>query len=61
MTDITLSHTIEPDKLVAKLPKLPRLGLGTAFDAILKSYGDALAMAYVEPFQLCQRQEDKRI
>jgi hypothetical protein len=40
---------------------LPRLGFAEAFGAILKCYGDALNMAYVEPFQLSQRQEDRRI
>lgn len=61
MTDITISPTIEPAKPSIKFPKLPRLGLGNMFDALLKGYGNALTMAYVEPFQPSQRQEDRRI
>jgi hypothetical protein len=61
MTDITLSRTVEPAKPSIKFPKLPRLGFGKVFEAMLKCYGDALNMAYVEPFRLSQRQKDRRI
>jgi hypothetical protein len=49
MTDITLSPTVEPAKPAIESSKLPRLGFGKVFGAMLKCYGDALAMAYGEP------------
>ena len=61
MIDIVLSPTIEPAKPIAKVPRLPRPGFGRMFEAMLKYYGDALNMAYVEPFRPSRRQKDRRI
>ena len=61
MSDTTLIHTIEDDKPIIALPKSPRFSLGKLFADMLKCYGDALKMVYVDPFQSSQRQEDRRI
>jgi hypothetical protein len=57
MTDITLGPTTEPAKTLIKLPKLLQLGFAKAFDGFLKCYGDALTMAYVEPFFISARRQ----
>jgi hypothetical protein len=61
MSDITLSPTIEDDKPIIALPKSPRFRLGKLFADMLKRYGDALIMVYVDPFQPTGRREDPRI
>jgi hypothetical protein len=51
MTDVS---TIAPATIRApRLPKLglPRLGLGAAFGALTKAYGQALDLAYVSPYR----------
>ena len=41
MTDINPQPTVEPRRPSIKFPKLPRLGFGKVFDAMLKCYGGA--------------------
>ena len=50
MTDISV---VAPAAIRApRLPKLrlPHLGLGVAFGALMKAYGQALDLAYVAPY-----------
>ena len=60
MTDINPQPTVEPRRPSIKFPKLPRLGFGEVFDAMLNATA-ALSMAYVARLRHGEGREDKAL
>jgi hypothetical protein len=61
MTDLAISPSTERAEPKIGLTKSPGFGFGRMLEDILKHYGDALKMAYFDPYQPSQRQKDPRI
>jgi hypothetical protein len=61
MTDLAISPSTERAKPETGLTKSPVFGIAGMLEAILRHYGDALKMAYFDPYQPSQRQKDPRI
>jgi hypothetical protein len=50
MTDITTTAPISIRCFSLPRPSLPRIGIGASLDAIARLIGDALNLAYVDPY-----------
>lgn len=50
MTDFTSIAPISIRRFSLPRPSLPRIGIGASLDAIARLIGDALKMAYVDPY-----------
>ena len=55
MTDISTNAPITIRRLNLPRPSFPKLGIGASLAAISSLVGDALKMAYVEPYTIHRR------
>jgi len=54
MTDITTTALISTRRFSLPQPCLPRIGIGASLVAIVRLIGDAINLAYVDPYT-CRR------
>ncbi|PZR00738.1 MAG: hypothetical protein DI533_09455 [Cereibacter sphaeroides] len=57
MTDIANATPLFARRLRLRLPGFPTLGIGASLPAMSRLFGDALCMAYVDPYSSSRRRE----